>query len=164
MAAERILLESGAPVSVLRPSKVHGRRARPPREWVFVKRALDRRPCVLLARRGRGVDQPSSAANLAALVQLAAEKPGPRVLNAAAPDAPPALEISRVVAAHLGHRWEEVLLPDDHPPGLGDHPWNRQFPIVLDTSAAERLGYRPVGDYAATVAEELDWLTDLARS
>lgn len=164
VAAERILLESGAPVSVLRPSKIHGRRARPPREWVFLKRALDRRPCVLLARQGRGVDQPSSAANLASLVQLAAEKPGLRVLNAADPDAPEALEISRVVAAHLGHRWEEVLLPDGAAPQLGDHPWNRRFSIVLDTSAAERLGYRPVGDYAATVAEELDWLTDLARS
>lgn len=164
VAAERTLLESGAPVSVLRPSKVHGRRARPPREWVFVKRALDRRPCVLLARRGRGVDQPSSAANLAALVQLAAETPAPRVLNAADPDAPDALQISRVVAAHLGHRWEEVLLPDGAAPELGDHPWNRRFPIVLDMSAAELLGYRPVGDYASTVAEELGWLTDLARS
>jgi nucleoside-diphosphate-sugar epimerase len=164
VAAERILLECGAPVSVLRASKVHGRRARPPREWVFLKRALDRRPCVVLARHGRGVDHPSSAANLASLVQLVADKPGLRVLNAADPDSPEALEISRVVAAHLGHRWEEVLLPDDAPPELGDHPWNRRFPIFLDTSAAELLGYRPVGDYAATVAEELDWLTDLARS
>ena len=164
VAAERILLESGAPVSVLRPSKVHGRMARPPREWVFVKRALDRRPYVLLARRGRGVDHPTSAANLAALVQLVAEKPGRRVLNAADPDAPRALEISRVVAAHLGHRWEEVLLPDDSPSGLGDHPWNRPFPIVLDMAAAELLGYRPAGGYATTVAEELDWLAEASRS
>jgi nucleoside-diphosphate-sugar epimerase len=164
VAAERVLLESGAPVTVLRPSKVHGRRARPPREWVFVKRALDQRPFVLLAREGRGVDHPTSAANLAALVELAAEKPGPRVLNAADPDAPEALEISRVVAAHLGHRWEEVLLPEGARPELGDHPWNRPFPIVLDMSAAELLGYRPVGGYSSTVVEELDWLTDLAGS
>ena len=163
MAAERILLERGAPVSVLRPSKVHGRRARPPRVWVFVNRALDRRPCVLLARRGSGVDHPTSAANLAALVQLVAEKPGRRVLNAADPDAPRALEISRV-AAHPGHHWQEVLLPDDSPSGLGDRPWNRPSPVVLNTSAAELLGYRPAGGHATTVAEELDWLAEASQS
>ncbi len=164
VAAERVLLESGAPVTVLRPFKVHGRRARPPRGWVFVKRALDRRPSVLLAREGRGVDHPTSAANLAALVELVAEKPGLRVLNAADPDAPLALEISRMVTAHLGYRWEEVLLPEGARPELGDHPWNRPFTIVLDMTAAELLGYPPVGGYSSTVVEELDWLTDLARS
>ena len=164
VAEEQVLLESGAPVTVLRPSKVHGRGARPPREWVFVKRALDRRPALLLAREGRGLDHPTSAANLAALVELVADKPGLRVLNAADPDAPSALEISRVVAAHLGHRWQEVLLPEDARPELGDHPWNRHFPIVLDMTAAELLGYQPVGGYSSTVVEELDWLTDLARS
>src|SRR5215216_661431 len=52
VAAERVLLDSGLPVSVLRPSKIHGAGARPPREWMWVKRALDRRPGVFLAHRG----------------------------------------------------------------------------------------------------------------
>jgi hypothetical protein len=29
---------------------------------------------------------------------------------------------------------------------------------VLDLTAADELGYVPTGDYAATVAEEVDWL------
>ena len=29
---------------------------------------------------------------------------------------------------------------------------------MLDTSAAAELGYVPAGDYATTVAEEIDWL------
>jgi hypothetical protein len=33
---------------------------------------------------------------------------------------------------------------------------------VLDTSAAAALGYQPVGDYATTVAAEVDWLVELA--
>jgi hypothetical protein len=86
-AAERILLDSGAPVTVLRPEKVHGEGAATPREWVFVKRALDRRPAVFLARRGRGVDQSTAAANLAALIEVVAAAPGRRILNSADPDA-----------------------------------------------------------------------------
>jgi hypothetical protein len=35
---------------------------------------------------------------------------------------------------------------------------------VLDLSAAGELGYRPAGDYAATVAAEVDWLAEAART
>ncbi|MDT7683741.1 MAG: hypothetical protein QOG57_4051, partial [Pseudonocardiales bacterium] len=42
-----------------------------------------------------------------------AAKPGRRILNCADPDAPSALEISRVVARHLGHDWTEVPLAPD---------------------------------------------------
>lgn len=49
VAAERVLLDSGLPVTVLRPSKIHGQGALRPREWVFVKRVLDQRPAVFLA-------------------------------------------------------------------------------------------------------------------
>lgn len=154
-AAEQVLLESGAPVTVLRPSKIHGEGASPPREWLYVKRVLDRRPVVFLAHRGEGVDHPTAAANIAALVETVAAKPGARVLNSADPDAPNALEISRVVARHLGHEWKEVLLDDA---SLGAHPWDKRPPFVLDTSAADALGYEPAGDYATTVVEEIDWL------
>jgi nucleoside-diphosphate-sugar epimerase len=158
VAAERVLLDSGHPVTVLRPSRVHGEGASKPDEWVFVKRVLDRREVLVLARGGRGVDQTSAAANIAALIETVANDPGPRILNSADPDAPSALEISRTVAAHLGHRWHEVLLDQHAPAGLGQHPWDRVPAIRLDMSAARRLGYQPAGDYAATVATELDWL------
>jgi nucleoside-diphosphate-sugar epimerase len=158
VAAEEVLLSSGQPVTVLRASKIHGAWSRQPREWHFVKRVLDRRPAVLLARGGRGADHPSAAVNLAALVERAADVPGRRVLNAADPDCPDGRRIAGVVAAHLGHAWEEVLLGAEAPAGLGAHPWDRLPPIVLDTSAANRLGYTPVGDYQATVTDELDWL------
>lgn len=160
VAAEQVLLDSGLPVTVLRPSKVHGQGAALPREWYFVKRALDRRPTLLLAGRGRGADHPSAAANIAALVELAAQRPGRRILNAADPDAPDGLTISRVVAALTGHTWREVLRDDDAPPQLGRHPWHRIPPIVLDTSASQALGYEAVGDYATTVSEEIGWLIE----
>ncbi len=163
VAAEQVLLASGRPVTVLRPSKIHGAGARRPREWVFVKRVLDRRPAVFLAHRGAGVDQPTAAANLAALIELVAAAPGQRILNSADPDAPSALEISRTVARQLDHAWEEVLLDDGADDTLGRHPWDTPHPILLDTTAATDLGYTPVGDYATTVTDELEWLVSAAR-
>jgi nucleoside-diphosphate-sugar epimerase len=174
VAAEQVLLDSGAPVSVLRLGKVHGPWAARPREWVFVKRVLDRRPAVFLARRGAGVAHTVAADNVAALVETVADKPGPRILNSADPDAPSGLDIARTVARLLGHDWEEILLDDrvgpasqtdaatPADPALGRHPWDARFPIVLDMAAALDLGYEPAGNYAATVAAEVDWLTSAA--
>ena len=163
VAAEQVLLDSGCPVTVLRPSKIHGPGSRQPREWVFVKRVLDRRPAVFLADRGAGVDHTTAAANIAALIEVAAESPGTRVLNSADPDAPSALEIARTIARQLGHSWKEMLLDDAPADGLGRTPWDAPHPIVLDTTAALGLGYVPAGDYAATVAEMVDWLVTAAE-
>ena len=163
VAAERVLLDSGLPVSVLRPSKIHGAGARPPREWMWVKRALERRPKVFLAHRGAGGEHTTAAANIAALIEACAHEPGTRVLNSADPDAPNGLQIARTIARLLESSWEEVLL--DGPPvgNVGRHAWDRVPPVVLDTSAATALGYHPVGDYATTVRDEVEWLLKAAR-
>ncbi|MDN6331325.1 MAG: NAD-dependent epimerase/dehydratase family protein [Micrococcaceae bacterium] len=164
VAAELTLLESGANATVIRASKVHGVGAAPAREWAFVRRVLDRRRVLVLAGRGRGTDHTTAAVNTAALIECGAEAPeGARVLNSADPDAPSGLDIARVVAAQLGHDWHEVLLDDDAPEGLGAHPWDSRPAIVLDTTASRDLGYVPVGTYAQTVTDELDWLAGLPR-
>ena len=162
VAAEQVLLDSGAPVTIVRPSKIHGPGSLRPREWVFVKRVLDRRPAVFLAHQGQGVDHTSAAANIAALVERIAELPGRRVLNSADPDAPSALQIARAIASHLGHTWQEILM-DDRADNLGAHPWDAAFPIVLDTTAAVELGYVPDGGYANTVIAEIDWLVSMPQ-
>ncbi|MFI1093343.1 NAD-dependent epimerase/dehydratase family protein [Streptomyces sp. NPDC020917] len=164
VAAEHVALDSGLPITVVRPSLIHGAGAATPREWVFVKRALDRRGAVLLAHRGSGVVHPTAAANLAALLETVAGRPGARILNCADPDAPNARDIARIVAGRLGHAWEEVLLDGTAAEELGRTPWDSPHPVVLDMSAAEELGYQPAGDYAATVAAEVDWLADAARA
>ena len=163
VAAEHVLLDSGLPVTVIRPSKVHGAGSRRPREWVFVKRALDRRPVLALADGG-AVDHPSAAVNVAALIVTVVARPAARILNAADPDAPSVLSISRAVASLLGHTWTEVLLGEDQPAdGVAATPWDTPHPIVLDTTAAVVLGYRPAGDYATTVADEVRWLVAAAH-
>jgi nucleoside-diphosphate-sugar epimerase len=165
VAAEEVLLESGHPVAVLRASKVHGAWSRRPREWVFVKRALDSRRHVFLARQGRGADHCTAAVNVAALIEVVAAQPARRVLNIADPDVPTALEIARRVAAHLEHSWKEILIGGDGAgeADVGRTPWDLFPPVVLDTTAALGLGYRPAGSYADTVLEELDWLVTACR-
>lgn len=162
VAAEQTVLDGDSPVTVIRPSKIHGAGGTQPREWVFVKRCLDQRPAVVLAGEGRSVDHTTAAANLAALVEVVAEHPGKRVLNSADPDAPSVLDISRTIAAHLDHDFDEYLLGPDADPLLGLHPWMTTQPIILDTSAAAALGYRPAGSYADTVVKAVDWMTRLA--
>ena len=154
VAAERVLLDSGHPVSVLRASKVHGIGSAAPREWHFVRRVLERRPAVLLAHEGRGFDHPAAAANVAALVRTVATHPGRRILNIADPDIPTGLDIARSVAARLGHEWEEVLVPGAEP---GWHPWDAVPGMALDLAAARALGYRPAGTYAELIGPTLDW-------
>lgn len=158
VAAELELLSTGYPVSIVRASKVHGAGASRPREWVFVRRILDRRPAVFLTQAGSGTDHTTAAVNTAALVETIADNPGARVLNSADPDALNALEISRVICRYLGYQWEEILLDDSAPSGLGSHPWESELPIVLNTQASLDLGYRPVGSYAETIPQEIDWL------
>ena len=162
VAAEQVLLDSGHPITVLRPSRVHGAGARPPRQWVYVKRVLDRRPAVLLPRQGTDVLQTTAAINMAALIEVVAANPGRRILNIADPDAPNVLEISRTVARRLGHTWDEVLLDADADPSLGQHSWETPYPVRFDMSAAIELGYVPAATYADAVAEEIDWLTSVA--
>lgn len=164
VAAELVLLDSGHPVTVIRASKVHGEGAARPREWIFVKRVLDRRPAVFLAQRGEGTDHTTAAVNTAALIERVAAVPGRRILNSADPDAPSGLEIARTIAAYLGHTWDEILLNDDAEPDLGQHPWDARPPIILDTTASLDLGYMPVGNYAQTISAELNWLVEAARA
>jgi len=162
VAAEQTALESGLPVTVIRPSKIHGPGGSQPREWFFVKRCLDRRPGVLLANHGRSIDHTTAAANLAALVEVAANIPGRRIMNSAYPDAPSVLDIARTIAAQLDHDFVEHLLDPSAGPLLGAHPWMAVEPIVLDTSAAAALGYVPAGTYAETVVDAVRWLTQNA--
>jgi len=164
VAAEITLLDSGAPVTVIRASKVHGDGAIMPCEWVFVKRILDQRPAIFLAHRGVGANHPTAAANTAALIERVAAVPGARILNSADPDAPNGLEIARAIAALCEYEWQEILLDDDDASGLGRHPWDARPPIILDTRASLQLGYVPVGTYAETVGGAVGHLVNAHRT
>lgn len=160
VAAERVALDSGLPVTVIRPSKVHGRWARNPRTRPFVERMLRGDRTITLAERGASVDHLTAAANTAALIETVASRPGQRVLNSADPDAPTAEQIVQAIGERLGWGGTLQLLDTDASggPTEGDHPWRSAHPVVLDTSASERLGYSPVGGALDLLGQEVDWV------
>jgi nucleoside-diphosphate-sugar epimerase len=166
-ALEQELLAAGPtlPATLLRAGAIHGPHTVHPREWHFVKRALDGRPVRILAYGGESRFHPASTVNLAELIRLAATRPGSRVLNAADPQAPTVREIGVAIHAVLEHRADEVLIDGPSPaPPVGETPWSVPTPVVLDMSAAGReLGYRPVTGYAESLPETVAWLVDAAR-
>lgn len=155
VAAEETLLNSGASVAILRPSKIHGAHARRPREWVFVRRAIERRLTLFYDPSRAGIDHPSAASNIAALIAALAHLPGNQIVNIADPDAPSGIEIARIVGGLLGVTFDEQPVSA---PGHRLHPRDTNYPIVLNTKRAHELDYQPIGDYASTIKAEIDWL------
>ncbi|MDL9978948.1 NAD-dependent epimerase/dehydratase family protein [Microbacterium sp. ASV49] len=156
VAVERVVLDSGLPVTVIRPSKVHGRWARNARTRGVVERMLRGDESIPLFRGGASVDHITAAANTAALIETVATAPGARVLNSADPDAPTAAEIVRAIGDALEWPGRIELLDDDDERGA--HPWGAPHPIVLDTSASEALGYRPAGRGIDLIVDEARWV------
>ena len=165
VAMEQALLSSGLPVSVLRPCAVHGCYATHPREWWFLKRALDGRRLVPVAYGARSVFHTSSAAGIADLALRCMEAPGARVLNVADDDAPSVMEIARTIGEVTG--LDIRVAPFEGPPvgpsHIGSTPWSAEHPLVLDTTAARELGWSG-GRYADTVGATCRWTLDAARS
>jgi hypothetical protein len=103
IALERHLLdESTTSVTILRSGAIYGVDSRSPREWWFAKRMLDRRPAIPLAYLGRSQFHTTAATNISALIRVAAEKPGKRVLNIADPIASSVADIAACITQHLG--------------------------------------------------------------
>jgi nucleoside-diphosphate-sugar epimerase len=159
VALEHRLMESGAPVTILRPCAIHGPHSVHPREWWFVKRMLDRREVIPVAFGGASLFHTSAVRNIARLVSVVAERPAARILNTGDPSPPTVSEIGATIAARL--RYEGTILPIASD-AVGHTPWSTPAPFLVDCSAASALGYEPVGSYADTVGEAIDWLVDLA--
>nr|WP_090582572.1 nucleoside-diphosphate sugar epimerase [Arthrobacter sp. ov407] len=153
VAAELAALDSGLPVTVIRPSKVHGPWTRQARTQGIVEYMLRGEPTIELADPDT-VDHLSAAANVAALIETLAAHPGPRILNAADPDTPSALQIVQAIAAQLAWSGAIDLVPNT--PERGEHPW--RTPMTLDTTAAQELGYKPAGNGLDLLADEVEWV------
>ena len=167
VALERILLENGElPAAIVRPCAIYGRGDRMGREWHFVKRALDRRPHVILTSGGAGRFHTTASENIGELVRLLAKQPtSSGAYNCGDPDPPSVLEISRAVAAAAGHSFEEVLLPEPAVRGeVGQTPWSTPKPFLVDMAKAEaELSYRPAVSSAEALPRQVEWLISATR-
>lgn len=156
VAIERDALASGLPVSVIRPSKVHGRFARNARTAAIVEQMLAGSDRIELTDNGASIDHLTAAENTAALIEAVAANPGARIVNSADPDALNAKEIVRAIGDSIGWNGEIIGLEPGEPGG--EHPWSAPNPIVLDTTASLALGYSSVGNGRNLLAAEAQWI------
>lgn len=163
VALEQAWAASAIPTTILRPGAIHGAGCRQPREWLFVKRALDGRDVRVLAYDGESRFATTAATVLGELVRLAAARPADRVLNAADPRTLTVAEVSAAVDAAMGVSPAYVMLPGAPEGDLGSTPWTVPHPVVLGmTRARVELGYAAPGHYEDTVRACIDWLVDQA--
>jgi nucleoside-diphosphate-sugar epimerase len=163
---EHVLLENGrVPATIVRPCAVYGQGDRMGREWFFVKRALDRRPFVVLTDLGAGQFHTTASENIGELVRLIAARPQTDVFNCGDPDPPTVLEIARAIGDLAGHRFEEVLLPESGGRGeVGQTPWSAPKPLLVGMEKAEReLGYRAATTWADALPRQVRWLIEATR-
>jgi nucleoside-diphosphate-sugar epimerase len=162
VALERVLLENEhVPAAVVRPCAIYGRGDRMAREWHFVKRALDRRPYVVLANHGVGHFHTTASENIGELVRLIAASPRTGVYNCGDPDPPHLLEIARAIGDAAAHEYTEVLAPGLE---VGATPWSVPRPLIVDMAKAEtELGYRPATTWADALPRQVDWLVEATR-
>lgn len=104
VSVERTAMESGLPVTAIRPSKVHGQWVRNARTRRIVDQMLSGAQVIELANRGGTVDHLTAASNAAALIETVATSPGARILNIADPDPLTATEIVTAIGVAIG--WE----------------------------------------------------------
>jgi nucleoside-diphosphate-sugar epimerase len=156
VAMENALLEGPIPATVVRACAISGVGSAQPREWFFVKRILDGRPALVHGFLGASRFHTASVDNVAALIALAAERPGDRVVNCGDPDPPTVLEIAEAIARALDAEPVHVLVPG---PAPVSSPWSLPVSLVVDMAhAAAELGYEPVTSYHDAVPEVCAWL------
>jgi nucleoside-diphosphate-sugar epimerase len=138
--------------AVLRPGAVHGIGACHPREWYFVKRAMDGRKVLPLVDGGRSVFHTSSAQGIAGLVRHLIGQRLTGAFNVADPVAHSAAEIAAAIGRHMGHRFEIV----DHP--VGHTPFSVENPVRLSMAKARAAGWDGGPDYGDCLPDYLDWM------
>ena len=164
VALERALAELERPVCILRPGTIHGPGCNAPREWWFVKRALDGRTRVPVAYGGARHFHTVAAANIAELCRAAVAKDATGLFNIGDPDPPNVREIGDAIGRAMGHAWEIVGLAKHAEGTVGATPWNVPRDYLIDSGKAEALGYAPVATYADAVGETCRDLVERARA
>lgn len=153
-SAGKVAMEAalGDRAAILRPGAIHGIGARHPREWWFVKRALDGRTVLPLALAGRSVFHTTSTTGIASLTRHLAERriTGPH--NVADPVARSVAEIATAIGTVMGHRFDVTDNDIGHTPFSVDHP------VRLCTARARATGWDGGPDYSACLPDYIAWL------
>ena len=103
VAMEQALHAAKTPVSILRPAMVHGIGARHPRQWWFVKRALDRRAVIPRVAGGTTVCHTSPTIGMGSLACHCLARRLAGTFNAGDPIARSVGKIAGLIGACMNH-------------------------------------------------------------
>jgi nucleoside-diphosphate-sugar epimerase len=145
-SAGKVALERGlAGAAILRPGAIWGIGARHPREFWIVKRLIDGRGAIPLARGGVARFHSTSAAGLAAATVLCLTRGLTGAFNVADSTAPTVAERVAGIAAVMGRPVEVLTFagPARTRARVGHTPFSVPRPVVLSTRALRDLGWSP---------------------
>lgn len=144
---------------------VYGPRQPLPREWMIVRRVLDRRPHIILPDGGLTLHHFGYAENLAHAILSAIDRPENtrgQLYNAADSEVLTLRTVVELIAEGLGHTWEIVNMPWElavpaRPLITQPLPTHR----VLDTTKMQRdFGYRDLVPPREAVVRTAQWLVE----
>ncbi len=161
VAMETALEAAGRPVTLLRPAAIHGIGARHPREFWFLKRALDGRRVLPLKAGGATWFHTSSTAGIADFARHAVTQGLAGAFNIADPRAYSTAEIARAVATSVGWSFE-IVDPGPREDGVGHSPLSPDHPIRLSLEKARATGWSGGPDYTAGLSAYLHWIRSRA--
>jgi nucleoside-diphosphate-sugar epimerase len=138
--------------AILRPGAIHGIAARHPREWWFVKRALDSRAVLPLAGGGTTVFHTSSCRGIAGLTRHLAERRLNGAFNVGDRDPLTVSQIAEAVGAVMGHGFE--LVDND----AGHTPFSVENTVRLSLDKARATGWNGGPAYRDCLPDYIAWM------
>jgi len=147
--------------TVLRYPYVYGPYAYHPFDWYIVRRALDKRPHIIMEADGLTHPHRGYSVNLAHACMLALEKPqsSGQTYNVGDERVLSLRRVTMIIAETLGHTWDMVDMPLRLSPRR--NPYARVQHIVFDLSKIKgELGYKDVAPVEEATARYALWLRD----
>jgi nucleoside-diphosphate-sugar epimerase len=162
---EDLVLKLHPSATHLRYPYIYGPNQILPTEWPVVRRALDKRPYLMLADGGLTVMTAAYAGNAAHSVLLAFDRPGAsqgQIYNVGDDKQFDRFMEAQIVADELRHSWEILSVPHEvaRPayPALQHHSPSHR---LVDTSKIrDQLGYRDAFDPEQALRETIRWQRD----
>lgn len=159
------------PTTILRWPALYGPRDPTPREWYYVRQALDRRKQIAVPNGGASLFSRGYLQNMAHSIVLALENPKAegQVYNASDEAALTVLQIVQVIGEIMDHKWEIVPVPRVLMPKIPQtqglpfscDPYDIEPHLLLDTSKIRaELGYRDLVPVRKAMENTVKWLCD----
>jgi nucleoside-diphosphate-sugar epimerase len=149
----------------LRYPQLYGPRQLLPREWPIVRRALDKRPFLIVPDGGLTVKSQAWVENAAHATLLAVDRPSAavgKIYNVSDEELFTIRQIAEIVADELGHSWEIVSLP--HEVATSARPlltsWSSSHRVLDIRATITDLGYRDVVKPETAWRLATRWLAD----